>query len=78
MRKDFTLYIYSDDLKELLTTQDVTWSRRDSYCKDQFLTPQPEEFPTMPVRVSMHEEAVPVHDSAFDRFNFDTEDGCHE
>lgn len=78
MRKDFTLYIYSDDLEELLTTHDVTWSRRDSYCKDQFVTPQPEEFPTMPVKVSMREETMPVHDSAFDRFNFDTEDICHE
>lgn len=72
MRDGYTLYIYSDDLRHLLTKHDVTWSRRDSYCQDQFKE-QPEEFPTMPVKVHMHQESGYGHSSAFDRFNFDKE-----
>lgn len=72
MRNGYTLYIYSDDLRQLLTKHDVTWSRKDSFCQDQFKQ-QPEEFPTMPVKVHMHQETVSGHNSAFDRFNFDKE-----
>lgn len=71
-RIDFTLYIYSDDMRQLLTKHNVTWSRRDSFCRDQY-KPQPEEFPTAPVTVHMHQNAPVPHDSAFDRFNFDKE-----
>ena len=70
-RQDFTLYIYSDDMRQLLVKHNVTWSRKDSFCKDQY-KPQPEEFPTAPVTVHMHQNAA-VHDSTFDRFNFDKE-----
>ena len=28
------IYIYSSDLKQQLTTHDVTWSKRDRYCAD--------------------------------------------
>ena len=66
-RRDYYLYIYSDDLKHLLTKHDVTWSRKDSFCADQ-----PEEFPTTPVKVTMTQKA-PAYNSAFDRFNFDKE-----
>ena len=34
MRKDDMIYIYSADLKHQLTTHDVTWSKRDRFCKD--------------------------------------------
>lgn len=70
-RKDFYLYIYSDDLKHLLVKHDVTWSRKDSFCKDQYVN-QPEEFPTMPVQVTMIQQ-TPAYNGAFDRFNFDKE-----
>lgn len=70
-RRDYYLYIYSDDLKHLLVKHNVTWSRRDSFCKEQYVD-QPEEFPTMPVKVTMAQK-VPVYNSAFDRFNFDKE-----
>lgn len=70
-RQGYELLIYSDDLRQLLTRHDVTWSRRDSFCKDQY-TDQPEEFPTMPVAVSM-EQKTEKPDSAFRRFNFDEE-----
>lgn len=71
-RDGYTLYIYSDDLCHLLVKHDVTWSRRDSYCKDQFKE-QPEEYPTMPVKSHMQQSPAPEHNSAFDRFNFDRE-----
>lgn len=71
-RQDFTLYIYSDDMRHLLAEHNVTWSRKDSFCKDQY-RPQPEEYPTAPVTVHMHQNASVSHDSAFDRFNFDKE-----
>ena len=49
-RKNDTLYIYSADLKELLVTHDVTWSKLDSYCRDQFPeNTMPEELPSAPV-----------------------------
>lgn len=70
-RRDYYLYIYSDDLKHLLTKHDVTWSRKDSFCADQYVD-QPEEFPTTPVKVTITQKA-PVYNSAFDRFNFDKE-----
>lgn len=70
-RKDFSLYIFSDDLSRLLVKHNVTWSRRDAFCKDQYVD-QPEEFPTMPVHVSMTQRE-PIHNSVFDRFNFDKE-----
>ena len=70
-RRDYYLYIYSDNLKHLLTKHNVTWSRKDSFCADQYVD-QPEEFPTTPVKVTMTQKA-PAYDSAFDRFNFDKE-----
>ena len=70
-RRDYTLYIYSDDMRRLLARHNVTWSRRDSFCSDQYVN-QPEEFPTMPVHVAMKQRKS-THDSSFDRFNFDKE-----
>jgi len=39
--------------KSTLTTHDVAWSHWcwNSFCKDQYVTEQPEEQPTLPVRV---------------------------
>ena len=46
MRDADQLYIYSADLTRLLAAHDVTWSRYDSFCKDQYALPeQPEEYP---------------------------------
>lgn len=74
MRDGDTIYIYSADMKQLLTTHDVTWSKRDRFCADQYASSQqPEEFPTAPVksRIRMLEEPVP--DLSFEKFNFDRE-----
>ena len=65
------LLIYSDDLKNTLVTHQVTWSRRDSYCKDQYANPeQPEEFPTTDVK-TLIEQIPQLHsDDYFDQFDF--------
>ena len=74
-RSGDTLYIYSFDLRVLLATHDVTWSRRDSFCEGQYeeLT-QPEEFPTAPVKTQIRQLPKPSVDISFAKFNFDEED----
>ena len=73
-RKQDTLYIYSSDLKELLVTHDVTWSRLDSYCTDQFAeTAMPEELPSAPVTTRIQMLAEPAEPSGFDKYMFDEE-----
>lgn len=70
-RHQFTVFIYSTDLNTLLAEHDVTWSRRDSFCKDQYVIRQPEELPTSPVSVTIHQIEPPKPDSGFDKFNFE-------
>ena len=70
-RHQFTVFIYSADLSTLLAEHDVTWSRRDSFCKDQYVRRQPEELPTSPVSVSIQQIAPPKPESGFDKFNFE-------
>lgn len=69
-REEFQITIYSDDLNRILTTHDVTWSRQDHLCRDQYVTAQPEEYPSMPVKSQIFQIAPPVPDSGFARFNF--------
>lgn len=74
MRKDDVIYIYSSDLKQQLTTHDVTWSRRDRFCKDQYADlEQPEEFPTSPVKAEIIRLPEPEPSLSFEKFNFDKE-----
>lgn len=74
MRKDDTIYIYSADLKQQLTTHDVTWSKRDRFCADQYAAlNQPEEFPSMPVKTAIVRLPEPESSLSFDKFNFDKE-----
>ena len=55
-------------------THDVTWSKLDSYCKDQFPErAMPEELPSAPVTTRIQMLAEPDAGSAFDKFNFDEE-----
>lgn len=73
-RKQDTLYIYSPDLKELLVTHEVTWSKKDSYCIGQFAEPiMPEELPTAPIKTRMQMISPPAVTDGFDKFNFDEE-----
>ena len=66
----FTIYIYSDDLSAELVRHNVTWSRRASYCPDQYVPEQPEEFPSVPVKSKMLQLEVPGTPSGFEKFNF--------
>ena len=74
MRQDDLIYIYSADLKQLLTTHDVTWSKRDRFCSDQYAAPdQPEEFPTALVKTEITMLPEPEPSLSFEKFNFDKE-----
>ena len=70
-RKDHVLTIYDEDMSRILTTHDVTWQRKDSFCPNQYAVEQPEEFPSMPVRstILQVEDHHPV--SAFSKFDFE-------
>ncbi len=70
-RDGYSLEIYADDMSRLLTTHDVTWGKRDSFCSDQYVSAQPEEEPTMPVRVMIHQAEPPEPDTDFSHFNFE-------
>ena len=72
-RKDDTIYIYSDDLKQQLITHEVTWSRKDRYCDDQYVFSQPEELPSVPVHATL-QLAESISDDMFDKFNFESEE----
>ena len=58
-------------MSKVLTTHDVTWSRRDSYCRDQYVKEQPEEHPSERVRIRIQQMTPPQYDSGFERFNFE-------
>lgn len=74
-RKGDTLFIYSADLKTLLTTHDVTWSRRDSFCQGQYEElPQPEELPTAQVKTQILQLPKAQADLSFAKFDFDEEE----
>ena len=75
MRDADQLYIYSADLTLLLAVHDVTWSRYDSFCKEQYALPeQPEEYPSMPVKTVIKQLPGPPPDLSFEKFNFSKED----
>ena len=69
-----TLTIHSDDLKQKLISYDVTWSKKDRFCPDQYVRQMPEEVPSVPVKTIIHQIEGPRHDSGFAKFNFDRED----
>ena len=72
MRKDNTIYIYSLDLQQLLTTHEVTWTYKDRFCPDQY-EDQPEEFPTVPVQTVIRQLEAPNPALSFEKFDFDKE-----
>ena len=72
MRLDDSIYIYSSDLQQLLTTHNVTWSKRDQLCHDQYVEQeQPEEFPTMPVKTVISQLPEPDTSLSFSKFDFE-------
>ena len=74
-RSGDTLYIYSADLRVVLATHNVRWSRKDSFCEGQYEDlPQAEEFPTMPVKTQILQLPKPQGDLSFAKFDFDGEE----
>lgn len=65
------LTIFDADMQEELVRYDVTWSRQDSFCEDQFSDADPEEQPTMPVKVAIQQVEKPAHDEWFDQFKLE-------
>ena len=78
VRRDaFTLYIYDTDLTKELVQHNVTWSRRDSYCKDQYVLDQIEEVESTPVKITVRQiEEGGSH--SFDKFDFAREAHWYE
>ena len=70
-RNKFTITIYDDDLSKILTTYDVTWSRKDRFCRDQYVTAQPEEYPSAIVKSKIHQISEVKPASGFEKFNFE-------
>ena len=70
-RDGYTFYIYDDQMTKTLTTHNVTWSRKDSFCADQYCTEQPEEHPTSPVKIRIQQMEPRQYDDGFRRFNFE-------
>lgn len=69
-----TIYIYDDELTRILTSHPVTWSKKDSFCHDQYIMTQPEELPTSAVKTIICQKEKPRLNSGFEKFNFDKED----
>ena len=61
---------YDEDLNRILTVHNVTWSRKDSFCRDQYVSIQPEEFPSVPVRSKILQIEETIRDSGFSKFDF--------
>lgn len=72
-RRDFTLYILSEDMSRKLAEHNVTWSRKASFCEDQYAQEQPEELPTVPVTARLTQTTAVTEDDALCRFRFDKE-----
>lgn len=70
-RDGYILYIYDSGMTRILTSHDVTWSRRDSFCKDQYAVEQPEEHPTAPVTAHISQLEAETPELGFRKFNFE-------
>ena len=71
-RTERLISIYSDDMSKCLVTHDVTWSKKDSFCPEQYVTEcQPEEFPTAPVKAIVQQALEESADDGFNKFNFE-------
>lgn len=65
------LHIYSDDLSRELAVHPVTWSRKDSFCEDQYADVQPAELPTAPVTTVIAQLEPPKGKPGFEKFDFE-------
>lgn len=74
MRDGYVLYIYDYDMTKILTSHDVTWSRKDSFCRDQYIVHSEEEHPTETVKTKIRQLESPERDPGFSKYNF--EEAC--
>lgn len=65
------LHIYADDLSRELAVHPVTWSRKDSFCEDQYADIQPVELPTAPVTTVIAQLEPPKAKPGFEKFDFE-------
>lgn len=63
--------MYADDLSRELAVHPVTWSRKDSFCADQYADGQPIELPTAPVTTVIGRLEPPGNKPEFDKFDFE-------
>lgn len=70
-REGSILHLYSEDLSQELAVHAVTWSRRDSFCNDQYVDLQPQELPTAPVTTAIVQLEPPRVKPAFAKFDFE-------
>lgn len=72
MRKRDKLFIMDENASAVLSTFDIDWSMKPKVCPGQWATPeentQPEEHPTMPVKVAMRQVPASVK-NRFTRFS---------
>ena len=69
-REGSWIHVYSEDLTRELAVHPVTWSRRDSFCADQYPAEMPEEYPTAPIRTVIAQLEAPRTKPAFSKFDF--------
>lgn len=65
------VHVNADDLSRELAVHPVTWSRKDSFCEDQYADVQPVELPTAPVTTVIAQLEPPKGKPGFDKFDFE-------
>lgn len=70
-REGAWLHIYSDDLSRELAVHPVTWSRKDSFCEDQYADIEPIELPSAPVTATIARLEPPAGEPTFEKFDFE-------
>lgn len=70
-REGDVLHVYTDDLSREIAAHAVTWSRRDSFCDDQYADVQPVELPTSPVKTTISQPRPPSGNPALAKFDFE-------
>lgn len=66
----YGFYMYDMELTTELARHNVTWSRKDSFCADQYVVKQPEELPTSPVRAELTQKESAAPAIGFRKFAF--------
>lgn len=70
-REGSVLHIYSEDMVQEIAAHVVSWTRRDSFCADQYAGLEPVEQPTAPVTTVVEQLTPTKVDPAFAKFDFE-------